>query len=226
MQMKATMQWPTPLLELTNPNHGQIKSSLIDHCYAIERRAAEAGAANADKAPVFESRPDLFKPGETPEVLAVRQFVVDALSQSFIHLFKIRNPEVPPPGHITIDLSESWVQLMRDGGYADARYNANCSWCGLYYVDVGESSAADPANGVDRFFPPMGMGYEDLGSMAYRQSPINVTPEDGKLILFPSYLQHSAVPYRGKKDRIVIAFNTRIFQRAPAAQPSPQPVSQ
>jgi hypothetical protein len=33
---------------------------------------------------------------------------------------------------------------------------------------------------------------------------------DGKLILFPGYVRHSAVPYRGQTDRILVAFNARV----------------
>jgi len=29
------------------------------------------------------------------------------------------------------------------------------------------------------------------------------------LLLFPSFLRHSALPYTGREDRVVIAFNTR-----------------
>ena len=37
-----------------------------------------------------------------------------------------------------------------------------------------------------------------------------VKPENGLLILFPSYLQHYQSIYTGKKDRIVVAFNAQI----------------
>ena len=37
--------------------------------------------------------------------------------------------------------------------------------------------------------------------------------EDGKLIVFPGNLGHSALPYYGDKDRIVISFNTEIIDK-------------
>ena len=39
-----------------------------------------------------------------------------------------------------------------------------------------------------------------------------VNPEAGKLVLFPSYLQHYQSLYSGSKDRIVVAFNSIIFK--------------
>ena len=37
-----------------------------------------------------------------------------------------------------------------------------------------------------------------------------IKPEDGLLVLFPSYLQHYQSLYIGAKDRIVIAFNAQV----------------
>jgi len=37
--------------------------------------------------------------------------------------------------------------------------------------------------------------------------------EDGLLVLFPSYLLHSGLPYRGGKDRVLIAFNAQVHIR-------------
>ncbi|MEM6905676.1 MAG: putative 2OG-Fe(II) oxygenase [Pseudomonadota bacterium] len=34
-------------------------------------------------------------------------------------------------------------------------------------------------------------------------------PINGRLVLFPSFLLHSALPYRGDTDRIIVSFNSR-----------------
>ncbi len=49
----------------------------------------------------------------------------------------------------------------------------------------------------------------DFGSSYLRRYYIDVQPIEGRLVLFPSYLLHSALPYFGAADRIVLAFNTR-----------------
>jgi hypothetical protein len=45
-----------------------------------------------------------------------------------------------------------------------------------------------------------------------RNTSIDFRAEPGMMIVFPSWVQHSAVVYRGKEDRIVIALNSRITQ--------------
>jgi len=53
--------------------------------------------------------------------------------------------------------------------------------------------------------------YDDPGTEAYPQKPISVTPEEGKLLLFPAYVKHLAVPYKGTRDRIIVSFNSRVM---------------
>ena len=56
-------------------------------------------------------------------------------------------------------------------------------------------------------FPILGLGNDYYGDF------FDVDIEDGKLIVFPGNLGHSALPYYGDKDRIVISFNTEITDK-------------
>ena len=65
------------------------------------------------------------------------------------------------------------VSASGDGGYHEVHHHPNCSWCGIYYVQIGQC-AIQPLNGVNRFFPPVDIGYEDEGTMAFPQKPITI----------------------------------------------------
>ena|SRR5688572_7766684 len=222
MEITAHSLWATPILSAKNPDHARIKPALVEHSYALERRAARPIESNVTpqiKANLYESRFDFFRETQVPEVQALKKFCATVLSHSVFKLYAQSQPASPPPASVGADLYESWVHVTRDGGYHEVHYHPNCSWCGIYYLEVGECSM-NPANGVNRFFSPVQIGYEDFGSMAFRQTAYTVPPEEGKLVLFPSYLEHSAIPYRGKSDRIVISFNARIAATGqPAAAP-------
>lgn len=43
-----------------------------------------------------------------------------------------------------------------------------------------------------------------------QQPHFDVCPEPGMLIIFPSCLNHKAMPYEGVTDRIVVSFNAQI----------------
>ena len=77
-------------------------------------------------------------------------------------------------------------------------------------VDIGD---AGEGNGSNSFLDPRSntQAYRDYGSLylqAYDQ--FEITPAEGMLVVFPSYLYHSARPYQGERDRIVVAFNAMI----------------
>jgi uncharacterized protein (TIGR02466 family) len=209
-----TILWGTPIVEVRNPNHAQTKQALVDHCYEIERKssaAIESGVTPLKKGNLYESKFDFFK-SDVPEVQQLRQFCGEALSRTVFHLLQRSSPNEKPPSQIAVDMFESWIHITHDGGYHEVHYHPNCSWCGIYYLEAGDCTL-NPPNGVNRFFSPATLLYEDSGSQAYRQTPATVAPEEGKLVLFPSYVQHSAVLYRGSRDRIVVSFNSRMMAR-------------
>jgi len=83
--------------------------------------------------------------------------------------------------------------------------HGNASWSAVYLVQVDDEAerVAHPvygvANGVTRFYGPpfqaLGGAHVDLGN-AYLQPPhLDVAPVPGKLVLFPAWLSHQALPY-------------------------------
>jgi hypothetical protein len=53
--------------------------------------------------------------------------------------------------------------------------------------------------------------YVDVGTQYMSQSnSVDVSPLPGMLIVFPSWIPHSALCYRGKNDRYVLSANSRI----------------
>jgi hypothetical protein len=40
-------------------------------------------------------------------------------------------------------------------------------------------------------------------------SSVEIAPQAGLMVLFPSYLVHSVLPHRGERARLSIAFNLR-----------------
>ena len=109
-----------------------------------------------------------------------------------------------------IIFNDSWYHITKTNGIHEIHMHAGCSWCGVYYVDSG-----DEKKGGDTVFRnPVQSTYADVGSLYLNNiSQHRVEAEDGKLILFPSLLNHYQSLYEGTKDRIVIAFNASVWPR-------------
>jgi len=208
--MEIIPQWVVPLVRVRNPDHARIKPGIVAHSYERERQSAAriaSGVAAKMKDNLYESTFDLFR-ADVPEVKALAQFCSQALG-SLVAELRRRLQRTEPAGGMRIEMVESWVHITRDGGYHDQHLHPNCSWCGIYYVEPGEATLKPP-NGVNRFYPPFEPLYRDFGTTAVATDAADLAPEEGTLVLFPSYLHHSAIVYRGQRDRIIASFNARV----------------
>jgi uncharacterized protein (TIGR02466 family) len=124
---------------------------------------------------------------------------------------------------LQLELTGVWFQVQNGASFHDIHTHGNCSWSGVYYVQVdpAEQRASHAQfgdqNGATRFYSPMfpllGGAYMDMGNAWLQQASWDIAPQEGSLVLFPSFLPHKAMPYVGERDRIVVSFNAQI--RAP-----------
>jgi uncharacterized protein (TIGR02466 family) len=204
--------WPTTLFHRVWPDHAREGPGILEFLYRLrgEATGVVSGVAPAAKSAhgLFESDFDLFA-RDHPGLKRLMAFIGQSVQQAVAH---VNGPKVPP-GKIRVEVPDSWFHITNGGGHHDAHYHGGCSWCGIYYLQAGESAAAagGAPNGVNRFYSPLGRGgaHADYGNAYLGAVYVDVPPQDGLLLLFPSYLLHSALPYRGATDRVVISFNSR-----------------
>lgn len=186
--------------------HHRHRQALIDVCYDLEKKKSISGVAPDAKYGLYESGFD-FVTVPDPAVTSFANFAKDC----FFKAAADANKKYWPKGmNVTVEIHESWCHITRDGGYHDMHIHPNSSWSAIYYVDVGDTGGSNK-NGVNRFFNPNNSMYLDAGTAwCTANNSIDIMPEPGMMIVFPSWIQHSATTYRGKKDRIVIALNCKI----------------
>ena len=108
-----------------------------------------------------------------------------------------------------INFNESWYHITKTNGMHEPHIHPSCSWCGVFYIQSG-----DKDSGHTVFENPIVSTYVDRGNLYLNNmSTLRIIPEDGKLVLFPSYLSHYQAMYKGTEDRIVVAFNASIDKR-------------
>ena len=105
-----------------------------------------------------------------------------------------------------INFNESWYHITKANGMHEPHIHPSCSWCGVFYIQSG-----DKDSGHTVFENPIVSTYVDRGNLYLNNmSTLRIIPEDGKLVLFPSYLSHYQALYKGTEDRIVVAFNASV----------------
>ncbi|MDC0356793.1 TIGR02466 family protein [Candidatus Pelagibacter sp.] len=108
-----------------------------------------------------------------------------------------------------IKITGMWSVINKKNSYNVRHFHPNCNLSAAYYVKAKKNC------GKIKFFDPT-----DQKAM---QSPfkkkLNIlssevadfTPEEGDLLIFPSYLHHSVEQNLSEDERIVISFNIKII---------------
>jgi uncharacterized protein (TIGR02466 family) len=182
-------------------------------------RAMRAGDTNADPAAAFyASRDDLLQRIRLPEWEALVRFTVDSVRQTVVLANQGAWPEATPG--LQIALRGLWFQISNQGSHHDVHTHGNCSWSGVYCVQVDADALrnAHPVlgarNGITRFYGPhfnhLGGAHMDFGNAYLQSAHLDVAPLPGQLVVFPSWLPHQAMPYAGEADRIIVSFNASV----------------
>jgi uncharacterized protein (TIGR02466 family) len=107
-----------------------------------------------------------------------------------------------------------WANINRSGHGNEFHSHPGSFWSGVYYVDDGGIEADPSLGGELEFMDPRGPGPAMYAPhLAYGKAGLSVganetvRPKAGRLVMFPAWLLHQVRPYRGKAQRISIAFN-------------------
>ena len=109
----------------------------------------------------------------------------------------------------TIKINNMWA-IINTGGSANSRHqHGNSTISGAYYVRAPEKS------GDIVFYDPRPApiySHPNIERPNFLNAQVNgISPKEGALVLFPSYLEHSVNENHSGKERIVISFNIRII---------------
>jgi len=216
--ISATPAWPSTLFLCEWAEHATHAQNIATHIKELASGYSEPIASGVAKSAkpakgLIESPLDLFTTTKNESLLKL----VNWISNSVKFAVSRANGDQVPPERLQLEFSQSWFHITNDGGFHDAHTHGACSWCGIFYLVAGEAGevSADgnavAANGINRFYSPLNSGglVRDYGNSYLGRGFLDVQPHDGRLVIFPSYLLHSALPYTGETDRIVMAFNTR-----------------
>lgn len=204
--MQPINVWPVIMYDFQWAQHEKYKQQLKQVCQDLESKNSQSNVAPSAKRGLYESGFD-FVTVPDPAVVALSHWIKDCLFKSAANA----NREYWPAGaNINIEIHESWCHITRDGGYHDMHTHPGSSWSAIYYLDTGDMDAASK-NGLNRFFCPYNNMYIDAGTAwTSRNTSIDITAQEGMLIVFPSFIQHNALTYRGEKERYVISVNSKV----------------
>lgn len=204
--MQPIALWPVMFYDFQWAEAETHQAQLVEHCYNLEKQRNVSNIAINAKGGLYESD-FVFLDQPDASVQALKSFI----QASFVDAVTHANQRHWPAGRqIRINIHESWCHITRDGGFHDMHAHPDSSWSAIYYVDIGDMKAGT-TNGVNRFYNPNHCMYVDPGTAWMQaQTSTDFFAEPGMLIVFPSWVHHSAITYRGSRDRLIIAANCKV----------------
>ena len=112
----------------------------------------------------------------------------------------------------SVKISSMWA-IINIGGSTNSRHqHSNSTLSAAYYVrapkDCGDIVFYDPRPAPVFCYPTA------AGSNLLNAQVNSITPKEGALILFPSYVEHSVNENLSNEERIVISFNVTIQSKS------------
>ena len=186
--------FPTPILiwEIADPIF--FNQALVAWVQGLRDRDPGVQRTNAGG---WHSRKQL---ADDPQANRFVQIARDALSAWAVQSFALTQPPAPADWHI-----ELWANLNQRGHYNHAHdhFRSGVIASAFYYVQCG----GENVGGRTVFLNQQSVPAKIETDVAWRDSEYAVTPKDGTLIVFPSWLGHRVEPYLGDGDRITLALN-------------------
>ncbi len=102
---------------------------------------------------------------------------------------------------------EAWANVSQAGASNVAHTHPSCFWSAVFYVKVGEGEGGEILFHDPRL-PYLNMHAPDLRFRHFGpEQEMALRPSMGMLLLFPSWLSHSVLPWSGEEPRISVAVN-------------------
>ena len=179
----------------------ELTNILSEHILSKETKGIESEVATGIKHNLVESKFD-FLYGNSLIVKDTKEWIDKCLKET-INTIQMEDIDYD------ITYNESWYHVTKTNGMHEPHIHPRCSWCGVYYIKSGNHDSGDTV-----FENPVKSTYIDRGNLFLdHMHTLRIKPQDGLLVIFPSYLSHYQAIYKGTEDRIVVAFNASIGKR-------------
>ncbi len=193
---KPNLFFPTPVWTLQLDNY----KSINEQMYKFIKTAQSIDREGISKSNIkgWHSKDFNMKENEPKNFI---KFILPAIEQVITDMNWEKQKQ-------SININNMWA-IINTGGSANLRHqHGNSTISGAYYVRA-------PKNSGDIVFydprPAPVYMYPKAANPNWLNAQVNgISPKEGALVLFPSYLDHSVNENLSNEERIVISFNISI----------------
>ena len=186
--------WPTHLIFSDHENPEKINNHLIKHIYKWKEK--DEYGVNRSNVGGWHSDIHMFKKNQFKEITDWINLQVQKSNE----ILRLKNGS-------SLIMDTMWANVNGKFHYNERHNHPRAHLSGVYYVKVPDENSQiifyDPRT-ANTMIP---MDHEITENDIDLWGRVYVTPKEGQLILFPSYLDHSVEMNCAEEDRISISFN-------------------
>jgi uncharacterized protein (TIGR02466 family) len=190
----------TPLATFRVEGAAQLNPLLLAEAQAMRQRSPGIRRSNRGG---WHSEDDFFQRKE-PGCVALRAHIIEAVRVCSMKLA----PELDIERFAM--QAEGWFNVLDAHGFNSPHDHPAWLWSGCYYVRVPQADARE--GGAIEFLDSR----TNIRTLTIEEAPCfaikhTVVPEEGMLLLFPSWLRHWVAPNPSAQERVSVAFNARLI---------------
>lgn len=111
--------------------------------------------------------------------------------------------------HFQPDLTlrhEAWININPPGASNKIHFHANCHFSGIYYLSLKAPECGSIFFRDPRVASRM-LTYPATQPTEFTSDEVRMKPEEGRMYVFPGWLEHGVEENQSDQDRVSIAFN-------------------
>lgn len=197
-QIKIFKFFSVPVFEFQIENYENINFELLNFIYSLKKENPDGlirSNAGGWHSPFFK-----MKENET-----IKKFIKSFNGPLFNIVTKQMGWNCTANQIIIINM---WAIINKKNTFNLRHSHPNSLLSAAYYVKANDQSGEikffDPKDAKTMHHPEISI-YNDLSS-----DTVKIKPEEGKLLIFPSYIHHAVEENLSDQDRVVISFNIDI----------------
>ncbi len=101
---------------------------------------------------------------------------------------------------------QAWANINPPGASNKIHYHANCHFSGIYYISLKAPECGSIFFRDPRVASRM-LTYPITKPTEFTTEEVRMKPEEGRMYVFPGWLEHGVEENQSEQDRVSIAFN-------------------
>jgi uncharacterized protein (TIGR02466 family) len=107
---------------------------------------------------------------------------------------------------------QAWVNISPPGASNKVHYHANCHFSGVYYISLQAPECGSIFFRDPRVASRM-LTYPADKETDFTAGEVRMRPEEGRIYVFPGWLEHGVEANQSDRDRVSISFNVLALQQ-------------